>query len=182
MEEARNVGKTINQTIIPQEIHQNVKEKMDAADVEKIALRCVKNFAGIFHGSSLNNVTIMDLPVTIIVYIENHWIGIYMDRENIEVIDSNGYLDSFSSNSSLCEFVCTNSLGKRFLASPTLQSEESVSCGKYVLTFLYLRSRNDIDLCDYLRSFGKNFDENEKLIQELFILMERDDDEASDDS
>ena len=47
---------------------------MDAGAVEKFAVSEIKHFGGIFDASMLPNVTIISLPVSLMVLVDQHWI------------------------------------------------------------------------------------------------------------
>ena len=86
-------------------------------------------------------------------------------------MDSSGYLGTEKTNKFVREFICRESLGKHLTATPRLQSDQSSSCGKFVLVYLYYRTNTGNSLCKFVQAFGYNLESNEKLIRNFFEIL-----------
>ena len=86
-------------------------------------------------------------------------------------MDSAGYLGTAKTNRYLREFVCQQSLGRKLIATPRLQTDQSSSCGKFALVYLYFRTRTGNNLCKFAQAFGYNLESNEELIQNFFRIL-----------
>ena len=63
------------------ERERQIGQKMDAGAVEEFAVEEIKNFGGIFEADMLPNLTILSLPVSLIILVDSHWIGLV--KQNI---------------------------------------------------------------------------------------------------
>ena len=70
---------------------------MDAKNINALVKK-LPNFGGIFDASQLDKVKILGLPVSLIVNANEHWLGIYLDSENMEIMDSLGELQNSMKN------------------------------------------------------------------------------------
>ena len=140
---------------------------MDAEKMNAV-LSGVSDFGGIFDESQLDDVKIMSLPVMLVINSTEHWIGIFIDKETIEVMDSIGLVSIKNLNPKLCRFLCAHMKGKTFIASPKLQADDSEECGKYVISFLIFKALTQKPLSYFLSIFSKNLAENSKIISKIF--------------
>ena len=143
-------------------------------DAEKLnaVLRGVNNFGGIFDEKQLEGVKIMSLPVMLIINSGEHWIGIYLDEKTIEIMDSIGAILCKNLNSQLCRFICAHMKGKKLVASPRLQSENSSDCGKYVVSFFIFKSLTQKSLKSFLGIFSQDYEKNSKNISKIFDTVQ----------
>ena len=95
----------------------------------------------------------------------------FIDKHVIEIMDSNGLMSTIKQNKFVREFVCLQSLGKTVYATPQLQSDNSSSCGKFALVFLYYRSIIGSSLCKFAQAFTYNLDQNEKKIKSFYRII-----------
>lgn len=144
---------------------------MDAKKINDV-LKGLENFGGIYDADQLDNVKILSLPVMIIINSEEHWIGLFVDQENIEIMDSIALINEKKINGSLCRFLCAQIKGKKLTASPKLQSDESSDCGKYAVSFLVYKSLTSNSLKDFLKIFTADCDSNSKNIRKLFQTIQ----------
>ena len=140
---------------------------MDAKNINGLVKK-LPNFGGIFDASQLDKVKILGLPVSLIVNANEHWLGIYLDSENMEIMDSLGELQNSMKNKELCRFVCAHLLGKKFVSTPQLQSNSSSDCGMYAVSFLWYRSFTESSLIKFSEIFDQNFEYNSEKISEIF--------------
>ena len=139
-------------------------------DAEKInaLVKDLPNFGGIFDANQLDRVKILGLPVLLILNVNEHWLGIYLDRKTLEIMDSLGELRNPMKNKELCRFVCAHLLGKKFFSTPPLQSENSSDCGKFVVSFLWYRALSGNSLIKFSEIFDRNLKNNSDKISEIF--------------
>ena len=140
---------------------------MDAAKIEAI-VKGMENFGGIFDAHQLADVKILDLPISLIVNTGEHWISIYIDKENFEIMDSVGLAAEENFDKHLCRFICAHLYGKKFTATPKLQNDNSSICGKFAVTFIFYRAFTSKSLKAFTSIFSENFEENEKILEEIF--------------
>ena len=145
---------------------------MDAESIEDL-VKGLENFGGIFDSSQLQNVKILDSPVSLIVNTGGHWIAIYIDGKTVEIMDSLGLISCQNIDKHLCRFICAHIRGKTFLASPKLQSNSSSDCGKFAISFIYYRSLTSQSLKNFLTIFSENFQTNSKVIEEIFQTIQK---------
>ena len=143
---------------------------MDAKSAEKIVGN-LENFGGIFSADQLENVKILDLPVSLLVLDNHHWISIFIHKKSLEIMDSAGFTTDESTSKHLLRFLCAHSYGKTITSTPQLQDENSSDCGKYATTFLCAKTYADISLNTFAKLFSDNFDKNSKIINDLFNLV-----------
>ena len=140
---------------------------MDAESVNDV-VKNLKNFGGIFTSDQLENVKILDLPVMLIIFDDGHWISIFIDNTNLEIMDSAGFSATDTINKHLCRFLCAHSYGKKLTATPQLQSEKSADCGKYATSFLFFRATTGQGLTKFAKIFTGDFKKNAEIIDEIF--------------
>ena len=144
---------------------------MDAGNIND-ALKGVSNFGGIFDANQLEGVKILSLPVMIVVNSEEHWIGLFLDENKLEIMDSIGLVQNQNLNPNLCRFLCAHMRGKDFFATPKLQTDNSVDCGKYVVSFLIFKALTEKSLKEFSSIFTTNFQQNSKNISKIFKTIE----------
>ena len=140
---------------------------MDAGNVEKY-VKNLENFGGIFKLEQLKNVKILSYPVSLIIHSNQHWIGIFISEEVLEVCDSSGYLKNSKLDHGLHKLLKTHLLNKQFIATPKLQSDLSFNCAVYVICFLYCRHVLQKTLCDFTALFTNDLNLNNSIISEIF--------------
>ena len=145
---------------------------MNAGQIEKFAKR-VPNFGGIYRLGQLNRVKILGFPVSIIVLVYGHWIAIYMDYKNVEIMDSSGYFGTKGLDVTLCRFLSHHINNKNFKLTPKLQSENSADCGLYSLSFLYFRGITGRTLCEFCKLFSSDFKTNSETIKNIFRFVKK---------
>ena len=140
---------------------------MNAENIN-VVLNGVSNFGGIFDEKQLDDVKIMSLPIMLVINSKEHWIGIFIDQETIEVMDSIGLVSIRNLNPTLCRFLCAHMKGKTLIASPKLQADDSDDCGKYVISFLIFKALTQKPLSYFLSIFSNNVSKNSKKISKIF--------------
>ena len=140
---------------------------MDAASVNEI-VRNLDYFGGIFSSDQLEYVKILDLPVMLVILDDGHWISVFIDKKNLEIMDSAGFLFNKDLNKHLCRFLCAQSFGKRLTATPKLQSDDSSDCGKYATSFVAFRALTGQPLTKFAKIFTSDFKKNSEIIEEIF--------------
>ena len=145
---------------------------MDARSAEKI-LKNLENFGGIFTADQLENVKILDLPVSLLILDGGHWISVFIGEKSLEIMDSAGFTTNEKSNKHLLRFLCAHSYGKELTSTPQLQKENSSDCGKYAVTFLCVRTVAGLHLKNFAKTFSDDFEENAKIINDLFTTVKQ---------
>ena len=145
---------------------------MDAKSAEKI-VKNLENFGGIFSADQLENVKILDLPVSLLILDDGHWISVFIGERSLEIMDSAGFTTNEKSNKHLLRFLCAHSYGKELTITPQLQKEDSSDCGKYATTFLCVRTVAAVHLKNFAKLFSDDFDENSKIIDEIFATVKQ---------
>ena len=145
---------------------------MDGAEINEV-VKSLPDFGGIFDASKLDRLKVLDLPVMLIINIEDHWLGIRLEKNKLEIMDSLGEIKHFAKNKVLCRFICAHLLGKKLIVSPKLQSDNSQDCGKYVLSFLWFSALTGKSLTHFLKSFNSDYTENSKNITEIFETVRK---------
>ena len=145
---------------------------MDGEEIND-TVKSLPDFGGIFDASKLDRVKILDLPVMLIINIDDHWLGLRIEKSKLEIIDSLGEIDTFAKNKILCRFICAHLLGKKLIVSPKLQSDDSKDCGKYVLSFLWFSALTGESLVYFLKMFNSDYTQNSKNITEIFQTVKK---------
>ena len=145
---------------------------MDAESIEDL-VKGLENFGGIFDAKQLQNVKILDLPISLIINTHGHWISVYMDETNFEVMDSLGLTADKNLDKNIRRFICAHLRGKRFIATPKLQSDNSSDCGKFSVSFIFYRSITSQSLKNFVSIFSENFAENSKIVEEIFTTIKK---------
>jgi len=145
-------------------------ENMQAEEVERIA-NGLRNFGGIFRLNQLPRVKIVSLPVSIIILAYTHWLGVYVDENVIEIMDSTGHLGTDGVHRSLRRFLYGHVYNKIFTITPRLQADQSDVCAFYALSFLYYRTYTTRTLCDFVKLFSANTNTNCQIITEIFATI-----------
>ena len=148
------------------------KKSMDAESIENL-VSGLENFGGIFDADQLDRVKILDLPVSLIINNDGHWLSIYIDQKSFEIMDSLGLTACKNIDKKLCRFICAHSYGKHFIATPKIQSDTSKSCGKFATSFLYFRTITSKNLKTFSTIFSQDFAENEKILDEIFQTIQK---------
>ena len=138
---------------------------MNAGELDKI-LKPLKSYGGIYFVSDLDNLVISKVPVSVVVFIENHWIGISITQNSVEVMDSLGFCNS-ATNKDFINFICRQIQTKRFYVSPKVQSDQSEICGIYVAVFLKLKELG-FSFESILDIFSSAPKENDVLVRNKF--------------
>ena len=145
---------------------------MEARDVENMVKKLdLKNFGGIFSIDQLKDTKILSYPVGLIVYDTGHWISVYLTSDQLEVMDSSGYLTSSKLHSELLNLICQQMKYKKFFATPKLQSDTSSACALFSITFLYYRTLTNRSLCHFSKLFTSNLKKNCETISDLFRFI-----------
>lgn len=96
-----------------------------------------------------------------------HWVAFFLDLHgNLEYFDSYGRPPTVPDH---IQFIRRNSCCYRYNTMP-LQSEYSLVCGHYCLTFLYLRSLG-FQMKDFTSIFSENVNKNDALVYKVFNYM-----------
>ena len=94
----------------------------------------------------------------------SHWIALYAPKYgNIEYFDSFGFKPM---NEEIIVFINLNGIKYRY-NKKQIQSNKSITCGKFCVLFIYFRSKN-ITFDKFLNLFSSNKLYNEKLLKKLF--------------
>ena len=103
-------------------------------------LKTVHNYIGIIKISDLDKITFNDMPVTFVIHYNNHWIAIYLDRKNLEIMDStHTVLETMPLQ--FINFIYNNQ-HKSIRVNPILQSTRTNVCGLYCVYFVISKSKN----------------------------------------
>ena len=172
MAEVLRKGAQIRRENERNELEKNINQKMDAEDINTI-VKDLPNFGGIFDDFQLENVKILSLPVMLVINSKEHWISIFIGKEILEIMDSSGVIKDKKINQHLCRFLCAQMTGKKFHATPQLQTVDSSDCGKYATSFLTFKALTDQSLQSFASIFSKNFTQNAKIIQEIFYTIKK---------
>ena len=147
------------------------KENMDAKSAHDI-IKNLENFGGVFTADQLKDVKILGLPVMLLILDSGHWISLYMDEKNLEIMDSEGFMVDESFNKHLCRFLCAHSYGKTLTVTPKLQNESSSDCGKYATSFLFYRAVTGQSLKTFAAMFSKDYEENSQNIEKIYKTIQ----------
>ena len=147
-------------------------ENMDGEEIEGVVRR-IPDFGGVFDASKMDRVKILSLPIMLIININNHWLGLRIEKSKLEIMDSLGNIDNFLSNPKLCCFICAHLLGKKLIATPKLQSDDSTDCGKYVVCFFWFSVLTGKSLKDFLKLFNSDFKTNSLNISKIFQTVKK---------
>lgn len=124
------------------------------------------NFGGIFYDTQLSQLTIQKYPVYIIVFVNDHWLMIYFNSDQIEIYDSlcNIFLAEYKY---IRKFILNNMLSKAIFMLPQVQSNNSNTCGYFITVISILKSRN-VSFQKILSMFSNNLPKNDKVILKLY--------------
>mgnify|MGYP000643852479 CR=1 FL=1 len=117
----------------------NLKKGLNAGDLEK-SLKNDKYFAGIIKIEDLNKIVINSYPLSLIMLIRDHWVGLFITKNKIEIFDS-AQLIWDDPPSEFIQFLCANASKKLAINKP-MQKNGSFLCGLFVLFFIKMKSRN----------------------------------------
>ena len=145
---------------------------ISAENAEQI-LKNLANFGGIFYADQLENVKILDLPVSLLILDDCHWISIFIGEKSLEIMDSAGFTTNEDSNKHLLRFLCAHSYGKVLTSTPQLQDENSSDCGKYAISFLCTRNFTNLHLKDFAKIFSNDFELNSEIIDDIFNTIQK---------
>ena len=148
------------------------KNGISAKSAEEI-LKNFEHFGGIFYADQLENVKVLDLPVSLLILDDGHWISIFIDERSLEVMDSAGFTTNEKSNKHLLRFLCAHSYGKALTGTPQLQDDNSSDCGKYAISFLCARTFTHLQLKDFAKLFSNDFEKNSKIIGDIFNTVQK---------
>lgn len=143
---------------------------MDAENVERYT-KNIPHFGGIFDIEQLQNVKIISYPVTLILHDHGHWLGIFMSKHRVEIMDSLGYLNKSRINKYLLKLLQVHIYNKKFFISPTLQSKQSSSCALYAISFLYYRTNTHQSICQFCKIFTNDRNLNCVIIYRIFNIF-----------
>ena len=148
---------------------KNVK-KLTALEADN-KLKNVKNFGGIVRISDLKNLKIISYPVALLVHSYDHWIGIYISEEAVEIMDSSGIFGSKDIAPSLRKFLCAQFYNKQFLCTPILQSPSASTCGYYAVLFIFLRLQKHLSISKFSSIFSSDLKKNDSIILDLYKCL-----------
>ena len=149
-----------------------IGENMRAADVEKY-VKNLENFGGIYKIEQLKYVKICSLPVSLVIFTNNHWIGVYITENVIEIMDSSGFINKANMPVTLRTFLRIHAYNKRFFCTPRLQPSGSTVCGLFVVTYLIFKNTTNKSLCDFCQVFSSNFSLNYEILLKLFKAIKQ---------
>ena len=138
---------------------------MEIAEIERNG-RQIHNFLGVYSISQLNSITIAKNNICLIVFANDHAIGIYVSGKTFEIYDPLG-LENFKELDKLCEFIVCNAISRKLLVSSQIQSDTSMECAKIVLVLLLLRSQN-VKFQDVTEMFHCDVRQNDEIAKNLF--------------
>ena len=142
---------------------------MQAENVDEL-VKNLDNFGGIFDIKDLENLKILQFPTSIIVHDRGHWLGIYIGRKSVEIMDSSGFIE-IADNPVLYRFLNTQMKHKKISVSPVLQGKSSSACALYVICFLYYRSISHQSICHFINIFTTDPNLNCLIIYRIFNLI-----------
>ena len=149
---------------------ENGKRGVLAGAADKI-LKKMENYGGIVSLNQLKSFSILSYPVGFLVHGYGHWIGLYISKNKVEIMDSSGVLNSTDLPISLRKFLCANFFNKSFSVTPVLQQNNSETCGYYAVVFLALRLMHKKPLTDFAKLFSRDFRLNDEIIIKLFDCL-----------
>ena len=132
---------------------------MRAGDIENF-VKTFNNFGGIYKIEQLKYVKICSLPVSLVILVKRHWIGIHISEDKIEVIDSSGYINKTDMHKSLRTFLRVHILNKEFFCTPRLQPKQTRICGLFVIAFLTFKNLYKKSLCEFCQLLSSNLSLN----------------------
>ena len=147
--------------------HLNV---MDAENADNF-LRPLENYIGTFTPTKLREGKIVSYPVSILVLTDGHWISLYLTKNSVEIMDSMGYLAKDEISDDLRIFLTAHATAKNISTTPPLQPPDSNLCALYAISFLYFRSFNCGDLCDFCKLFKPDLLQKHKIFMKYFCLF-----------
>ena len=130
-----------------------------------------QHFGGIYKISQLKNVKIMSLPVSLIVWKDNHWMSMFITKNDMEVMDSAGLVTKVNVKNYLLKFLRLHLRDKNLSITPQLQSDRSNACAIYAMTFIIYRTSTGRSLCDFCNIFTNNPRKNCEIIKEIFATL-----------
>ena len=140
---------------------------MNAGNVEKEISR-LDHFVGIFDIKTLPEIKLVSYPCSLIVLTNEHWISIFMNKNVIEIMDSMGYLATKTFSKYLRIFLSAHLVDKQLITTPQIQSDDSNLCALYSICFLYFRTFNCGNLCDFCQLFTSDYKTNCLIISKLY--------------
>ena len=127
-------------------------------------LKNVHNYIGIINITDLETMTFNDLPVTFVILYENHWIAIYLDRKNLEIMDSTHTLLE-TMPTAFINFIFNNQ-HKSIRVNPILQTNRTNVCGLYCIYFIISKNKN-INFSTIVSTFTDDLRLNDYIVGKL---------------
>ena len=156
---------------------RKIKNKVIEKQTKKIGittheiLRLMKdipNFIGCYAEDEVSSLSITSFPAYLIVNVDgsklpgSHWIGLMIDRTNVEVYDSSGFnlflLPRVPCH--LLSFIHRLTQSKRLAVTRQIQPLSSNLCGFYAMFFIICR--HHYSLSDILSLFSPNLTKNDR--------------------
>ena len=132
------------------------------------------HFIGCFAENEVRSLVITNFPSYMIVNTDNsnlpgsHWIGILIDRQNVEIFDSSGFnlfhLRRIPCN--LLSFIHRITESRHLVISHQLQAKSSTLCGFYALFFIICRQH--FFFSEILSFFTDNLTKNDRRLINFF--------------
>ena len=130
-----------------------------------------KHFGGIYKISQLKNVKIMSLPVSLIVWKNNHWLSLFITKDNMELMDSAGLVTKANVKNYLLKFLKVHLRDKNLTITPQLQDDNSNACALFAMSFIIYRTTTGHSLCDFCKIFTNIPRKNSEIIKEIFLTI-----------
>ena len=127
---------------------KKTKKALKCSEILEI-LNCFPNFLGCFAQNSIDSLFLQNLPCIFIVNVDSyqepgsHWLAVAIFEKSIEIFDPLGFkfYNWKSVPCQLLKFIQTESLSKKLLIAPQLQSLSSHLCAFYCIYFVYHRHK-----------------------------------------
>ena len=126
-----------------------------------------QHFGGIYKITQLQNVKIISLPVSLIVWEDDHWISLFITKTDLEVMDSSGLINAQNYSDKLLRFLQLQLREKNLSITPKLQSDTSDTCALYAMVFVIYRTETGKSLCDFCKLFTDNPITNCNIIKDI---------------
>ena len=134
-----------------------------AGKIEKMLKKC-RNFIGIIDMSDLDKVSFVELPVSFVLFFNEHWIGVHLSKDRLEILDSTH--QAFENpTSEFISFLYRNAR-KTIKINPVLQSSKTNVCGYYVVYFLK-RKEESMKFSKIVSAFTNNLELNDWIVRRL---------------
>ena len=133
----------------------------------------IPNFIGEYLSHDLPSLFIYNYPISLIVKVEDSFLGICISVDSVEVIDPLGFLRHLKCKN-LKRFLEAHTCGKTFYVSPQILEEGAKwPCFLFISIAFYLKFLIGISFQNYLELFHGNTSQNRITLDRISNLVEK---------